>query len=50
MKRIAVIAVLTILIFGQANSQSKQKKEIMDTTEQNGIGGDEPGQRANENE
>ncbi len=34
MKKIAVIAVLSIILFGQAYSQTEQKKENMNTTAQ----------------
>src|SRR5215218_4342463 len=34
MKRITIIALTSLMIFGQAYSQTKQKKEMMDTTEQ----------------
>ncbi len=34
MKKIAIIAVLSLLMFGQAYSQTGQKKELMNTTEQ----------------
>src|SRR3954451_22990737 len=33
MKRITIIAVLSVLMFGQAYSQTKQKKEVMNNTE-----------------
>ena len=34
MKRIALIIVLSILMFGQTNSQTKQKRKTMNKTEQ----------------
>ena len=33
MKRITTIAVLSVLMFGHAYSQTKQKKEVMNNTE-----------------